>query len=163
MAETAHETRDVDVRLRRATPDDLEFMFQIGLDPKSNAMAGTKPRTREAFFEAWAQHIRNPAIHTRVILRGGELAGSISCFQVGEENHVGYWLAREHWGKGVASAAVKMFLEVEPRRPLRATAARNNRASVRILEKCGFRCMGYRQGEETERYSAREVGDFVLE
>jgi RimJ/RimL family protein N-acetyltransferase len=46
---------------------------------------------------------------------------------------------------------------------LRATAARNNRASVRILEKCGFRCMGYRQGEETERYSAREVGDFVLE
>lgn len=161
----AHEPRQpaLEVSLRPVTPADLEFMFQIGLDPESNAMAGTKPRTREAFFEAWAQHIKNPAIHTRVILHGGEFAGSISCFQVGEENHVGYWLAREQWGKGVASAAVKLFLELESRRPLRATAARNNLASVRILEKCGFRCLGYRQGEETERYSAREVGDFVLE
>jgi RimJ/RimL family protein N-acetyltransferase len=161
----AHEPRQLgsEVSLRPVTPADLEFMFQIGLDPESNAMAGTKPRTREAFFEAWAQHIKNPAIHTRVIVHGGELAGSISCFQVGEENHVGYWLAREHWGKGVASLAVKMFLEVELRRPLRATVARANVASTRVLAKCGFRCVGYRQGEETERYSAREVGDFVLD
>jgi RimJ/RimL family protein N-acetyltransferase len=161
----AHEPRQLgsEVSLRPVTRADLEFMFQIGLDPESNAMAGTKPRTREAFFEAWAQHFNNPAIRGCVILCGAELVGSIACFQVGEEDHVGYWIAREHWGRGIASQALKAFLKVETRRPLRATVARANVASTRVLAKCGFRCVGYRQGEETERYSAREVGDFVLE
>ena len=42
----AHEPRQLgsEVSLRPVTPADLEFMFQIGLDPESNAMAGTKPR-----------------------------------------------------------------------------------------------------------------------
>ena len=32
-----------------------------------------------------------------------------------------------------------------------------------ILTKHGFRCLGYRMGEETDRFLAREIADFVLE
>ena len=50
-----------------------------------------------------------------------------------------------------------------PRRPIHATAARSNAASIHILQSCGFRLTGYHQGEETDRYTAREVATFVLE
>jgi RimJ/RimL family protein N-acetyltransferase len=56
-----------------------------------------------------------------------------------------------------------LFLGEELRRPLHATADRNNTPSRRILEKCGFRCVGFRMGEETERFVAREIAEFVLE
>ena len=35
-------------------------------------------------------------------------------------------------------------------------------ASRHILEKHGFRRTGFRMGEETDRYLAREIADFVL-
>jgi RimJ/RimL family protein N-acetyltransferase len=58
---------------------------------------------------------------------------------------------------------VALFLTEEPLRPLHATTARANARSRRILEKCGFRCTGFRMGEETERFVAREIADFVLD
>ena len=152
------------IHLRRTAPADLETLFAIQSDPASNAMAGTKPRPREVFFATWAQHFQNPLIHGCVIETDGAIVGSIACFQPPEGgNHVGYWIAREWWGRGVASRALAAFLEVEPRRPLHATAAQSNAASRRILEKCGFKCTGVRMCEETERYMAREVASFVLE
>jgi len=96
-------------------------------------------------------------------VRGPEIVGSIARFQADGHDCVGYWIARAHWGKGVASRALTMFLGEERRRPLHATAARTNAPSHRILEKCGFRCVGFRMGEETERFVAREIADFVLE
>jgi RimJ/RimL family protein N-acetyltransferase len=167
------------ISLRRTTPEDLPRMFELQADPASNAMAGTKPRTREAFFATWDKIFANPRVNGFVIEMdvpaaptsptGRELVGSIACFQASEVpgepeiDCVGYWIARSHWGKGIASAALAEFLKLEPRRPLHATADRNNAASRRILEKCGFRCTGYRTGEETDRYLACELADFVLE
>jgi RimJ/RimL family protein N-acetyltransferase len=133
-------------------------------------MAGTKPRTREVFFAVWEKHFANPSINSRVITLAdsGEIVGSIACFQAAEPGEperdcIGYWIARPHWGKGIASLALAMFLSEEPRRPLHATAARANAPSRRILEKCGFRCLGFKMGEETERFVAREIAEFVLE
>jgi len=131
-------------------------------DPESNAMAGTKARAREVFFGVWAQHFKNPAINGKVIEVGGAIVGSIACFQSEGRDCVGYWISREWWGRGVASAALGLFLREEVRRPLYATAARSNEASRRILERCGFRCVGFRMGEETERFTGREVAEFVL-
>lgn len=160
------------LRLRPVQRTDLNTLYEMQSDPASNAMAGTKPRPREVFFAVWDLHFQNPKINGRVIEAevGGawQAVGSIACFQVpahegGELNCVGYWIARAWWGRGVASRALPLFLEVESRRPLHATAASSNTASRRILERCGFRCVNLRMGEETDRYVAREVAEFVLE
>jgi RimJ/RimL family protein N-acetyltransferase len=151
------------IRLRPVRPDDLDTLFEIQTDAESNRMAGTRARTREAFFAAWARNLEDPGVSARVIELDGAIAGSISRFQADGRDCVGYWIAREHWGKGVASRALALFLRQEPLRPLHATAATANTASRRILEKCGFRCTGTRMGEATERFDAREIADYVLE
>ena len=154
------------VRLRPIEPRDLPALFEIQLDPESNELAGTKPRSREVYFAAWEHNLTDPGINSRVIevgVRAPEVVGSVARFQADGRDCVGYWIARAHWGKGLASQALSLFLREETRRPLHATAARANAPSRRILEKCGFRCTGYRMGEETDRFVAREIGEFVLE
>jgi RimJ/RimL family protein N-acetyltransferase len=155
------------IRLRPVDPGDLPALFEMQMDPESNAMAGTKPRTREVFFAVWERHFTDLGVNGHVIEMAGEggfeIVGSIARFQADGLDSVGYWIGRGHWGKGIASRALAMFLEEERIRPLHATAARTNIPSQRILEKCGFVCVGFRMGEETERYVAREIGDYVLE
>ncbi len=166
-----HEDPAPVVSLRPARPDDLPALFQIQSDPESNEMAGTRPRAPESFYAVWDQQLNNPALRGCVIelegAAGREVVGSIACFQAPDDEGVtrdcvGYWIARSHWGRGIASRALALFLAVETRRPLHATAARCNAPSCRILEKCGFRCTGFRMGEETDRYLARELAEFVL-
>ncbi len=167
------------LRLRPTEAADLSVLFEMQSDPEANRMAGTKPRTREAFLGAWERIFKDPMVNSRVIELGGPgawvIVGGIACFQAPREGRaagdgsgqetrdcVGYWIAREHWGRGVASRALAMFLVEETRRPLHATAARANAASHRILVKCGFRLVGYRLGEETDRFVACEIGEYVL-
>jgi RimJ/RimL family protein N-acetyltransferase len=160
------------IHLRSTAPHDLETLFAFQCDAASCDMAGVKPRTRETFFGVWAQHFVNPKLNGQVIEieapNGREVVGSIACFQAPddrgvEQDCVGYWLSRAHWGKGIAGAALKQFLALELRRPLHATTDAKNHASQRILLKCGFRLTGHRMGEETERYMSREIAEFVLE
>lgn len=150
------------VRLRPVAEGDLPRMFEIQLDPESNVMAGTKPRTREVFFGNWVKYFGDEKIRSRVIEVEGEIAGSVACFQAEGKDCLGYWIARRHWGKGIASRAVKMFLTEEERRPLHATAASANAASRRILEKCGFELVEEKMGEETERFLKCEIAEYVL-
>lgn len=155
------------IRLRPVGPDDLPALFDMQAEPESNDMAGTKPRTREVFFALWDRIFADPGVNARVIeidgVHGPEIVGSVSRFQAGGHDCVGYWIARAHWGRGIASRALGLFLAEEPRRPLHATAASTNAPSRRILEKYGFRLVGVRMDEETERFVAREVAEYVLE
>jgi RimJ/RimL family protein N-acetyltransferase len=157
------EDRADTLRLRPTAPSDLPSLFEMHADPESNAMAGTKPRTREEFFEVWDGIFADPGVTARVIELDGVIVGSIGCFQADGKDCVGYWIARPHWGKGIASRALMLFLGEERRRPLHATTTRTNTPSQRVLEKCGFRRVGSRVGAETERYVPGEIGDFVLE
>lgn len=157
------------------TWDDIPLMYEIGTDPASCEMAGVKPRTWNAFEERWKAIFADPAVSTRIIEiiapePGGaatrrEFAGSISVFQAPGEDRdsIGYWIARAHWGKGIASRALALFLAQEPRRPLYATAATTNLASLRVLDRNGFKLVRTFVGEETDRYLAREVAEFVLD
>lgn len=158
-----HASQTLPIRLRPVAQTDLPALFEFQSDPESNNMAGTKPRTREAFFAAWERNLADPGINARVIELDGALVGSIARFQADGHDAVGYWIARPYWGKGIASHALAAFLAEEPRRPLHATADSNNAPSRRILEKCGFRLRGLRMGEETDRFIAREIADSVLD
>jgi RimJ/RimL family protein N-acetyltransferase len=151
------------IRLRRTVASDIPVLYEFQLDSESNNMAGTKPRARDTFFAAWERNLVDPGINSRVIELDGVVVGSISRFQADGHDCVGYWIARAHWGKGIASHALKSFLIEEPCRPLHATAASTNAQSRHILEKHGFRFLGLRMGAETDRFIAREIADYVLE
>ena len=79
-----------------------------------------------------------------------------------DEGHpeVSYWLGKEFWGKGIATAALRAFLEIVQERPMYARAASDNVASIRVLEKCGFVISGKGKGFANAR--GNEVEEYVL-
>jgi RimJ/RimL family protein N-acetyltransferase len=150
------------VTLRPTTRDDLPALFELQRDEASNAMAGTKPRTREAYWSAWDKIFGDPTVMARTILVNGAIGGGVSRFRMEGVELLGYWVGRRHWGRGVATRAVGLFLGECTTRPLHAYVSAANAASKRVLEKHGFRPSGSFVGEETERYVAGVVETFVL-
>ena len=128
-----------EVRLRKVEPADLPVFYQHQLDADATRMAGFAPRDRAAFDAHWATNILgNPSAITRTILVGDLVAGNIGSWLQGGDRLVGYWIGKEHWGKGVATRALAAFLHVVTERPLHAHVASHNLGSIRVLEKCGF-------------------------
>ncbi len=80
---------------------------------------------------------------------------------------LGYWLGAPHWGRGFATEAARALLDAffaytgEAR--LAASARRDNVASRRVLEKCGFVAAGAREKEFPARGSVFEVVDLRLD
>jgi RimJ/RimL family protein N-acetyltransferase len=54
------------------------------------------------------------------------------------EREVTYWIAPARWGQGLASRALRVFLEIEPARPLYGRVAHHNAASAKVLARAGF-------------------------
>lgn len=87
---------------------------------------------------------------TRAILIEGRAAGSIGVFvrdDVYEKSaELGYWLAEEHWGRGVMTEAVRQICREAFERfdilRIFAEPFADNRGSRRVLEKAGFTCEG---------------------
>ena len=131
-----------EVRLRAVTEADLPVFFQQQEDPEANAMAAFPARAREAFMVHWTRILADASVATRTILCAGEVAGNVVSFEQDGLRQVGYWIGRRHWGKGVATRALRDFLAQVPTRPLYAHVARHNVASIRVLEKCGFTVCG---------------------
>ena len=150
------------VVLRPTEPEDWPALYRMGCDPESNELAGTKARTREAFMARWAEIARDPTVIARTIWADGALAGSVNQFVQDGRNSIGYWIDREHWGRGIATRAVGLMLAESATRPLYATASAGNAASLRVLARHGFEVLERRQSPETERYLARETVTLVL-
>ncbi|HEX7091051.1 MAG TPA: GNAT family N-acetyltransferase [Longimicrobiales bacterium] len=128
-----------EVRLRDVEPDDLPIFYEHQLDADAARMAGFASRDRAAFDAHWANNVLgNPAAVTRTILVDGRVAGYIGSWPQDGLRLVGYWIGKEHWGKGVATRALADFLRLVSERPLHAYVAGHNVASIRVLEKCGF-------------------------
>lgn len=150
------------VRLRPIKPADLPRMFDLQLDPESNRMAVTNPRTREAFDALWVTSLADPEATARAILLDGTFVGYVSRFPADGSAHVGYWIDRAVWGMGVASRALALLLTEVVDRPLFATAATSNGASLRVLQKCGFVVEQVRHSPATDRYPECEEAVLVL-
>lgn len=128
------------VQLRAVETADLPVLFEHQLDPEATRMAAFPSREREAFMAHWARVLGNPACVARTILCEGHVAGNIGAWTDADtrERLVGYWIGREFWGRGVATAALSQFVNYETARPLTARVVKHNRASLRVLQKCGF-------------------------
>jgi len=150
------------ILLRGVEPSDLPVLFAHQLDAEANRLAGTKPFDTEAWRATW-ERIRSTGVIARAIMHDRLIVGGLWCFKRDGADFVGYWIGKEHWGRGFASRGLAIFLDEVRRRPLHATAARANAPSIRVLEKCGFRLTGYHTRQETDRFVACEIASFVLE
>jgi RimJ/RimL family protein N-acetyltransferase len=103
-------------------------------------MAVFPGRERDEFLTHWAKVRADHEILLRTIVADGAVAGNVVSWPQDGQRWVGYWLGREHWGRGIATRALARYLaEEEQFRPLIAHVAGSNTGSVRVLEKAGFR------------------------
>jgi RimJ/RimL family protein N-acetyltransferase len=133
------------IALRPVEDADLDALFDQMRDPQSVTMAAftaEDPDDRDAFDAQMARVLNSPGITHRAITGDGQLVGSIASFASGDETEVTYWMDRSAWGRGIASRALELLLELVPVRPLHARAASDNTASLRVLRKAGFEIVG---------------------
>lgn len=155
-------TADERVWLRPVQPDDLPRMYDMQLDSESIRLAVTIPRTAEAFDSHWAKSLDDPGITARAVLFDAAFVGYISSFPMDGQDHVGYWIDRAYWGLRIASRALHLLLLREVRkRPLVATAATSNGASIRVLQKCGFVVERVQMSPASDRFPACEEAVLV--
>lgn len=144
----------MDVVLRDVEERDLPVLFEHQADPLAAEMAVFPSRDRAAFMAHWGRILsqrgsqRGPegAPIAKAIVVGDRVAGNVCCWAMEGMRLVGYWIGREFWGQGIASAALARFLDEVTARPLYAHVARANAASIRVLEKCGFHKHGTDKG-----------------
>jgi RimJ/RimL family protein N-acetyltransferase len=148
------------VLLRDVTESDLPIFFDQQLDPEANRMAAFPARDRDAFTAHWTKILGDETITKKTILFDGHVAGNIVSFEQGGKPQVGYWIGKEYWGKGIATKALSKFLGYVEARPLYAHVAKLNIASIRVLEKCGFKICGEDKGFSNA--GGEEVEEFIL-
>ncbi|MHA6344073.1 GNAT family N-acetyltransferase [Roseivivax sp. CAU 1761] len=76
---------------------------------------------------------------------GADLAGVVSLKAVGRgQSEIGYWVAPEAWGTGLASEAVRALVAANPlgNCTIFASVFQDNPASVRVLVTAGFQFIG---------------------
>ncbi len=126
------------VTLRAVRDEDLPILYEQQADPVAWKLADWPPRDRDAFMAHWADKRANPEVWARIIEVDGAVVGNVQSFERDGLREIGYWLGREYWGRGYASAALSQFLPIVPLRPLFAQLAKSNVGSRRVLEKSGF-------------------------
>ena len=134
------------VILRDLAESDLPILFEHQNDLEASRMAAFLPRDpsdRDAFMTHWTRILADPTLTKKAILWNGQVAGSIGSFLWDGKPQVTYWLGKAFWGNGIATLALTEFLRIFNKRPLYASAAKDNAASSRVLEKCGFAIRGY--------------------
>ena len=149
----------MNVSLRDVQDSDVPVLYAHQLDPEAVRMAAVPSRDWDAFKAHWAKIMTSTSGISQIVIFDGSVAGHICCWQDSGDRLVGYWIAREYWGKGVASAALSEFLRQVIDRPLVARVAKHNAASIRVLEKCGFIIAGEGKFAQTD---GGHVEEFVL-
>jgi RimJ/RimL family protein N-acetyltransferase len=120
------------------------------------------PSDWAAFRAHWSRILADDSVVMQAILLDQELVGHVSSFELFGEREVSYWIDRVHWNKGIATAALLQLLPRIAIRPLYARAAKDNIASRRVLEKCGFAITGEGSGFANARQADTEEFIFTL-
>jgi RimJ/RimL family protein N-acetyltransferase len=151
------------VSLRPLVDADLDAIYEQMRDPESVRMAAftaEDPADRQAFLVHMSRIRDDPSCVQRVIEADGTIAGTIGSFVLDDRTEVTYWIDRAFWGRGIATAALQSLLSVTTERPVFARAASDNAASLRVLEKAGFRRIGVDRGFARGR--GEEIEETIL-
>ncbi|WP_028662893.1 GNAT family N-acetyltransferase [Saccharomonospora halophila] len=127
--------------LRSMRDEDLATLFEIQRDDTAQQLAAFTDATaqdREAYLRKWRRILADDGIVKLVAERGGEIVGSVGTYPIGGDTEVTYWIRKDCWGRGVATAAVALLLREVTVRPLHGRTAADNVGSIRVLERNGF-------------------------
>lgn len=138
--------------LREFEPSDAEGLFRIYSDPETMRFLGEPPASVEEERRNIENHIENYyRVHGfglwGVVLRNEKtLVGrcGILLQEVDGEKRpeISYLIDRNFWGKGFAAEAARGVMDIALERfgidKMIAVVAVENRASIRVAEKCGF-------------------------
>lgn len=156
-----------EIKLREVRGEDIIHFYEHQLDPVARHMGAFHPpdvTDWDAFSARWERIRADETVTVRTIVVDGDVAGNLLSYEHLGRRMVGYWLGRDFWGRGIATAALKLFLQLLPARPLYAGVAKDNAASRRVLEKCGFVICGEKRAfaearqAEIEEYEMRLDG-----
>jgi len=150
------------VTLTVTEKDDLNAFFQFQLDKEANYLAAftaKDPNDKTAYLEKYTKLLTNPTVNMRTIKVNNVIAGSVSKFVMENDAEITYWIDRNFWGQGIATTALKGFLEIEQIRPIYGRVAFDNFGSQRVLEKCGFVKIGKDKGFANARQT--EIEEYI--
>jgi RimJ/RimL family protein N-acetyltransferase len=149
--------------LRPVADSDMDAFFAFAKDPEARNMAAftsDDPDNRVAFDSWWQRLLANDEVTMMAIATQEGVVGNIGSFVMGDERHVTYWIDRAAWGRGIATAALTAFLDLDTVRPIFAGVAADNAGSIRVLEKCGFVVVDEAMGFANAR--GREIAEYVM-
>ncbi|MES2828089.1 MAG: GNAT family N-acetyltransferase [Bacteroidota bacterium] len=151
----------INITLTKTEKEDLYSFFEFQLNKEARHLAAfvnKDSNDKDAYVERYNTYLNNPTINMQTIKVDNEIVGSISKFMMGDEAELTYWIDRKSWGKGIATSALKDFLQMEKTRPIYGRTAFDNFSSQKVLENCGFVKIGTDTGfanarqEEIEEY-----------
>lgn len=152
------------VQLRKSQQADLEWFFRFQLDKDGIYLAAFTPKDptdKDAYFEKFSKFLKDPTIHTQTILVNNTIVGSVAKFMMEGHAEITYWLDKQYWGRGIATEALRQFLQIEPARPVFGRVAFDNFGSQRVLEKNGFTRAGSDRGFANGRQ--QEIEEFIYQ
>jgi RimJ/RimL family protein N-acetyltransferase len=155
---------EVQLALRPVAATDFDAIFEQMRDPASLRMAAftaDDPNDRGAFDAHMAKIMSSSEVTLRAIIRDSQLVGTIGSYISDGVTEVTYWIDRTCWGQGIATQALSLLLEEISVRPVRARAASDNDASLRVLQKVGFRPVGTEMSFAPAR--AAKIEETILE
>lgn len=150
------------ITLTTTTKDDLPALFQFQKDPEANHLAAFTPKDaidEAMYIQKHSQFLNDHTNNTQTIKVNGVIVGSIAKFILGGEAEITYWIDSAFWGKGIATTALTLFLEIEKTRPLLGRVAFDNYGSQKVLEKCGFIKVGTDKGFANARQ--KEIEEYI--
>ena len=149
--------------LRPVIDPDLSIFFEQERDETARHMAAFVPKDpndREAFDAQWQRMRSSDSVLVRTIVNDSAVVGHVASFDRDGEHEVTYWIGKEYWGRGIATEALKAFLDEDTARPIFGRVVKDSAASRRVLEKCGFSVCAEDKGFADGR--GAEVEEYVL-
>jgi ribosomal-protein-alanine N-acetyltransferase len=130
------------LRLRRATPTDLDAFHEILSDPVAMRFWSSPPHRDLARTREWLDDMiagGPPLGEDFVIERQGRVIGKAGCWRLPE---IGYILHPAYWGQGFAAeacrAAIAHIFATYDLGAITADVDPRNEASLRLLARLGF-------------------------
>ncbi|MGN6376331.1 MAG: GNAT family N-acetyltransferase [Sphingomonas sp.] len=152
------------LRLRPLVLDDAEALFPAMADPvlttwwsrgpfesADELREHLAPRLGQPGWRSWAITLADDDAAIGFVVAGEKRQGKVS--------EIGYILARDHWGRGIAAEAVTALIDrlfAEGQRRVFADTDPENVRSLALLERLGFRREGLLRGEWETHLGVRD-------
>ena len=152
--------------LRPAFPEDSRELYHAICDARIVAMLARAPWPyRMSDAEEFCARPADPQSPRFLVTLPGEkgapIVGTVGLHEEQDGLELGYWIARDYWGRGFATEAARGALEIARalgRERVLAGHYVDNPASGRVLRKLGFR----ETGEIRPTFCRARGGDLVL-